>query len=70
MMGSCPRCSVQVPGWLYYEPPLVICLSCGAVIRDDTKANRYNDWDYKSGKHHLCLLKNPLNEIIPVLTIT
>jgi hypothetical protein len=50
MMGSCPRCSVQVPGWLYYEPPLVICLSCGAVIRDDTKANRYNDWDYKSGK--------------------
>jgi hypothetical protein len=38
MMGSCPRCSVQVPGWLYYEPPLVICLSCGAIIRDDTKA--------------------------------
>jgi hypothetical protein len=33
MMGSCPRCSVQVAGWLYCEGPLVICLSCGAVIR-------------------------------------
>ena len=50
MMGSCPRCSVQVAGWLYCESPLVICLSCGAVIRDDTKADRFNDWDYKSGK--------------------
>ena len=50
MMGRCPRCSVQVAGWLYYDAPLVMCLSCGAVIRDDTKADRYNDWDYKSGK--------------------
>ena len=50
MMGYCPRCSNQVKGWLYYDPPLVICLSCGAVIRDDTKPNRFNDWDYKSGK--------------------
>jgi hypothetical protein len=49
MMGSCPRCSVQVAGWLYYEPPLVICLSCGAIIRDDTKANYFNEYEYQSG---------------------
>jgi hypothetical protein len=50
MMGSCPRCSVQVAGWLYCDGPLVICLSCGAVIRDDTKANYFNEYEYQSGK--------------------
>jgi len=30
----CPRCSVQVPGWIINERGFVSCLSCGFVLSD------------------------------------
>ena len=30
----CPRCSVQIRGWLINEAGYIHCVSCGAVISD------------------------------------
>jgi len=32
--GSCPRCSLEVPGWPTYENGLTSCLHCGYVLSD------------------------------------
>jgi hypothetical protein len=33
-MSICPRCSVQVPGWVVNESGFRSCVSCGFVLQD------------------------------------
>jgi Zn ribbon nucleic-acid-binding protein len=50
MREVCPRCSLQVAGWVFYEDNLVECLSCGYILKDMTPLDYDRNWKYRIRK--------------------
>jgi hypothetical protein len=59
-LTSCPRCSLQVAGWLCDDGMIVSCVCCGFVLLDRTGR------DYQGLDYHYRIIDGWKRKDIPV----